>query len=73
MCGQISPAIVQKHLIQRRRVSAYTANQDLRYLRATFNYGMRKKVDSEKVSHKVSHGKARKTKGATVISANPFL
>lgn len=46
MCGQISHAIVQKHLIQRRRISAYTANKDLRYLRATFNYGTRKKLIS---------------------------
>jgi integrase len=46
MCSEISPAAVQKHLIQRRKVSAYTANQDLRYLRATFNYGVKKKLIS---------------------------
>ena len=36
--------MVQKHLLQRRKISAYTANKDLRYLRATFNYGVRKKL-----------------------------
>lgn len=46
MCGQISPAVIQKHLIRRGRISAYTANQDLRYLRATFNFGVRKKFIS---------------------------
>ncbi len=38
MSGEITTSMVQKHLIQRRKVSAYTANQDLKYLRATFNF-----------------------------------
>lgn len=41
--SEITTAMVLKHLTQRRRVSAYTANQDLRYLRATFNYGVEHK------------------------------
>ena len=45
-CGEITPAMVQKHLLQRRQISAYTANKDLRYLRAAFNYGTRKKLIS---------------------------
>jgi len=44
MCGDILPAMVQQHLLQRRKISAYSANKDLRYLRATFNYGIRKKL-----------------------------
>jgi integrase len=44
MCSQITPAIVQKYLMMRQRVSAYTANQDLRYLRATFNFGKGNKL-----------------------------
>jgi integrase len=43
MCSEITPPMVQKHLFQRRKVSAYTANQDLRYLRAAFNYGIENK------------------------------
>ena len=46
LCSEISPPLVQKHLLQRRRISAYTANKDLRYLRATFNYGTGKKLIS---------------------------
>ena len=43
-CAEITPAMVQKHLIERRTISAYTANKDLRYLRSTFNYGVSKKL-----------------------------
>ena len=46
LCGEITLSMVQKHILQRRRISAYTANKDLRYLRATFNYGVRKKLIS---------------------------
>ena len=42
----ITTAMVQKHLIQRRKVSAYTANQDLKYLGATFNFGIEQKLIS---------------------------
>ncbi len=45
-CSEIKQPMVQKHLLQRRRISAYTANKDLRYLRATFNYGTGKKLIS---------------------------
>ena len=34
--------MVQDHLLRRRKVSGYTANKDLRYLRATFRFGIRK-------------------------------
>jgi integrase len=45
LCSEITLLMVQDHLNKRRKVSAYTANQDLRYLRATFNWGLRKKLD----------------------------
>lgn len=44
MCCEITPAIIQQHLHERREISAYTANKDLRYLRSTFNYGVRKNM-----------------------------
>ncbi|MFH1991925.1 MAG: tyrosine-type recombinase/integrase [Pseudomonadota bacterium] len=44
MCGDITTAMVQQHLLQRRKISAFTANKDLRYLRATFNYGIHKQL-----------------------------
>ena len=43
-CSEITASMAQKHLIQRRKVSAYTANQDLRYLRAAFNFGIGQKL-----------------------------
>ena len=46
LCREITQPMVQKHLLQRRRISAYTANKDLRYLRASFNYGTHKKLIS---------------------------
>jgi integrase len=44
LCSEISTPMVQKHLINRRKVSPYTANQDLKYLRATFNFGIGQKL-----------------------------
>ncbi len=41
-CSDLSLPMIQKHLLERRAISAYTANKDLRYLRATFNYGIKK-------------------------------
>ncbi|BBO67923.1 hypothetical protein DSCA_18530 [Desulfosarcina alkanivorans] len=45
-CGQITQAMVQRHLLERRKISAYAANKELRYLRATWNYGVRLKLVS---------------------------
>jgi integrase len=39
-CSDISKEMVQDHLLNRRKVSAYTANQDLKYLRAAMNWGL---------------------------------
>jgi len=38
-CREISRDMVEQFIIDRSKVSACTANQDLRYLRAAFNYG----------------------------------
>ncbi len=43
-CNEITASMIQKHLYQRHKVSAYTANQDLRYLRAVFNFGIGQKL-----------------------------
>jgi integrase len=45
-CGEISWDMIQDHILERNKVSAYTANKDLRYLRATFNFGLKKKLIS---------------------------
>ena len=43
MCGEITRDMIQSHINERLKVSPGTANQDLRNLRATFNFG--KKMD----------------------------
>jgi len=43
-CGEIAGSMVEEHFLNRSKISAYTANKDLRYLRATFNYGLAKKL-----------------------------
>ena len=41
MCSRITQADIQHFILRRSQVSAYTANKDLRYLRATFNFAMK--------------------------------
>jgi len=43
-CSDITTDKVQTYLIKRSKVSAYTANTDLRYLKAAFNYGIKFKL-----------------------------
>lgn len=43
-CGEITEDMVQNHMLERSKISAYTANKDLRYLRATFNFGLSKNL-----------------------------
>jgi integrase len=42
-CGEISPDMIETYMIKRSKVSAHTANKDLRYLRALFNFGLQRK------------------------------
>jgi integrase len=40
-CSEIKPEMIESYLIRRvKKTSAFTANKDLRLLRAVFNYGM---------------------------------
>lgn len=41
-CSEITRQMVLKFLLQRKKVSAQTANKEIRYLKATFNYGIKK-------------------------------
>ncbi|MGB6970552.1 MAG: site-specific integrase [Desulfobulbales bacterium] len=43
-CSAISSDDIEKFIIQRSRISAFTANKEIRYLRATFNFGRKKKL-----------------------------
>lgn len=53
-CSQISQADIQKFILKRSEVSAYTANKDLRYLRATFNHAM--KQNPKWIQHNPTEG-----------------
>jgi integrase len=43
-CSQISQEMVQAFIFERNLVSAYAANQDLRYLRSVFNLGKKSEL-----------------------------
>lgn len=43
-CSQITQQMVQKHILERNKVSAYAANKDIRYLRAVFNFGKKRRL-----------------------------
>lgn len=43
-CSEITSEMVETYIIKRSDVSPFTANKDLRYLRALFNYGIKRKL-----------------------------
>ena len=44
VCSEITTLDIEKLIIERSEVSNYVANKELRYLRATFNFGIRKGI-----------------------------
>ena len=42
-CGQIDQNMIEQFILKRAKISAYTANQEIRYLRAVFNWGKKRK------------------------------
>jgi len=40
LCSEVNRDKIQNYLLKRARISAYTANKDLRYLKALFNFGV---------------------------------
>jgi transposase-like protein len=50
-CSDITTRMVQDFLIQRGKDSAFAANKDLRYLRATFNFGIKQGLIKTNPSH----------------------
>lgn len=41
-CENLSHKMIESFILERSKVSPYTANKEIRYLRATFNYGKKK-------------------------------
>lgn len=50
-CSEITSDDVQAFMIKRKKVSAYTANKELRYLRAIFNFGIKRKWINQNPTH----------------------
>jgi integrase len=50
-CGELTTRMVQAYLIKRGHDSAFAANRDLRYLRATFNFGIKQGLIKTNPSH----------------------
>lgn len=46
-CSQLSQRMIEAFVLERRKVSAYTANKEIRYLRALFNFGKKKRLVRE--------------------------
>jgi len=42
MCSEITRDMVERFAMDRKKVSAFTANKEIRYLRATFNFGKKR-------------------------------
>jgi len=51
-CSEITSEMVERFVLERSKVSAFTANKEIRYLRATFNFGKKKGL----VSHNPVEG-----------------
>jgi integrase len=43
-CSEISIDDIEEFILLRSKVSAFTANKEIRYLRATFNFGIKKRL-----------------------------
>ena len=44
LCAQVTQEMIEGHVLERNKVSGYTANKELRYLRSCFNYGLKKSL-----------------------------
>ena len=42
-CNEVTQEMIERFVLQRRKVSADTANKEIRYLKATFNFGKKRK------------------------------
>ena len=53
-CSEISTVMVGKYVLKRSNVSMYTANKEIRYLRALFNFGLNLKLIEENPANAVN-------------------
>ncbi len=43
-CNEITARMIEQFIIRRNKVSHYVANKEIRSLKATFNFGLKKKL-----------------------------
>jgi integrase len=63
ICSEITSEMVETYILKRADVSSYTANKDLRYLRATFNYGIKRNLISDNPTNGIDFLPVKKKKG----------
>jgi site-specific recombinase XerD len=44
LCSEITQQVVERFILHRAKVSPFTANKEIRYLRSTFNFGRKRKL-----------------------------
>jgi len=80
MCGEVTRDMVQRHINERLMVSPCSANQDIRYLRATFNFGKKldyitcnptQGIDFFPVEHKTKYIPSSEDIDRVIASASP--
>ena len=62
-CSEITSEMVETYIMKRSDVSHDTANKDLRYLRATFNYGIKRNLISDNPTNGIDFLPVKKKKG----------
>jgi integrase len=81
-CEEITTRMVQEWLIQRGKDSVFAANRDLRYLRATFNFGIKQgliKINPSNglefmpVDKKIKYIPSKKDVARVLLAADPEI
>lgn len=79
-CTEITLLMVQGYLIKRAKVSAFTANKELRYLRAMFNFGIKQDLVKTNPTHglefmpvekKIKYVPAKEDVAKVLLAADP--
>jgi integrase len=80
LCMEITKGMVQDYLIMRSKVSAYTANKELRYIRALFNFGIKQELIGVNptqglkfmpVEKKIKHIPSKEDVAKVLLAADP--
>ncbi len=79
-CSEITKAMLQKYLLDRARISAFTANKELRYIRALFNFGIKYDLIQENptmglefmpVERKIRYVPSKEDMARVLLAADP--